>query len=517
MAIVGVFLSLGLFTVCGLLLRERGRLSEALASAGADITALESRATTLTDHTRVLERDLAVAGQIADFRSFHDSLTALPNRALLLDRLALALARKTGREGAVAVLCLDLDRFRAVNDSLGRTAGDAVLVAVADRLTLAIRPGDTVARTGGDEFVVMAEGLFGEDEATVLAERIRLALAEPYTLRRGDTVTVSVSVGIVVAQSGTAEEALRDADAALYRAKERGHNRCEFFTGEIRSEAVHRLGTEWLLRHALEGGGVDVHYQPIVDLTSATAVGGEALLRIRTGNGQVLLPDEFLTVAEDTGLIGPLGEVLVEEACRQFEHWRADHPELDRLSVNVDSRQLTDPEAMAGLERAVATSGLEPRHVCMELTESSLLESGPATRAALDRLTGDGFGLGIDDFGTGSASLAAARSVPADTIKIDRSFVAGLTTSAADRAVVAAVVELARTLGVASVAEGIETVEQLEVLRLMGCTLGQGYLFSRPVAAGEFAGLLGRSLLPVAGLAGSAEGTPTMAEAAVTR
>jgi diguanylate cyclase (GGDEF)-like protein len=493
-----IILPLGLLTVCALLLRERGRLLEAVAAAEADVTALEGRTVVLADHARVLERDLAVAGQIADFRSFHDALTALPNRALLIDRLTQALARRNGREGAVAVLTCDLDRFRTVNDSLGRSAGDAVLVAVADRLTLAVRPGDTVARIGGDEFVVMAEGLFGEDEATVLAERIRLALAEPFTLRRGDTVGLTVSVGIVVAQSGTAEEALRDADGALYRAKERGQNRCEFFSGQIRSEAVGRLGTEWLLRHALEDGGVDVHYQPIVDLTSATAVGGEALLRIRTGTGHVLLPDEFLAVAERTGLIGPLGEVLVEEACRRFEGWRLDHPELDRLSVNLDSRQLTDPALVAGLERAVDRGGLEHRHVCVELPESSLLESGPATRAALDRLTADGFGLGIDDFGTGSGSLACARSVPADTIKIDRSFVAGLTTSAADRAVVAATVELARLLGVVTVAEGIETVEQLEMLRLMGCTQGQGYLFSRPVTADEFGALLGRSLLPIA-------------------
>ena len=507
-------LPLGLAVVCGLLLRERGRLLLAVATAAADITDLETRADTLTDRNRALERDLAVAGQIADFRSLHDGLTALPNRTLLLDRLTLALARRTGREGAVVVLCLDLDRFRAVNDSLGRSAGDAVLVAAADRLTLAVRPGDTVARIGGDEFVVVAEGLFGEEEASVLAERIRLALAEPFPLRRGDTVGISASVGIVVAQSGTAEEALRDADAALYRAKERGHNRCEFFSGEIRSDALHRLGTEWLLRHALEGGGVDVHYQPIVDLTSATAVGGEALLRIRTDRGKVLLPDEFLAVATDTGLIGPLGEVLVEEACRQFGQWRVDHPELDRISVNLDGRQLTDPALVAGVERAVATSGLEPRHVCVELPESTLVECGPATRAALERLTGEGFGFGIDDFGTGSASLACARSLPADTIKIDRSFVAGLTTSVSDRAMVGAVVELARALGVATVAEGIETVEQLEVLRLMGCTHGQGYLFSRPVAAGEFTGLLGRSLLPINGTPGRA---PTMSEAAAAR
>jgi diguanylate cyclase (GGDEF)-like protein len=513
-AIYDVLLSLGMLTICGLLLRERARLLGALSTAEADATALERRADAITDHTRALERDLAVAGQIADFRSFHDGLTALPNRALLIDRLTQALARRNGREGAVAVLCLDLDRFRVVNDSLGRSAGDAVLVAVADRLSVAIRPGDSVARIGGDEFAVVADGLFGQNEAAMLATRIRMALAEPFILRRGDTVRISASIGIVVAQSGTAEEALRDADAALYQAKERGRDRCEFYSSRIRAEAVHHLGTEWLLRHALERGGVDVHYQPIVDLTSATPVGGEALLRIRTTSGQILFPDEFLAVAEDTGLIGPLGELLVEEACRQFDRWRVDHPELDRISVNLDGRQLVDPAAVAGLERAVATSGLDPHHVCVELTERSLIESGPAALATLGRLIGEGFGLGIDDFGTGSGSLAAAGSLPADTIKIDRSFVAGLTTSASDRAVVAATVELARTLGVATVAEGIETVEQLEVLRLMGCTLGQGYLFSRPVAAGEFAGLLGRSLLP---MTGTAARPPTMSEVAAPR
>jgi len=457
--------------------------------------------------------DRVEATAIAAWRAFHDGLTALPNRSLLLDRLQQALARRTGRDGAVVILCCDLDGFRLVNDALGRAAGDAVLVEVADRFSAAVRPGDTVARIGGDEFVVVAEGLFGEDEATLLAERIRASLADPFVLRRGGSVTISASIGIAVAQGGTAEEALRDADTALYRAKARGRDRYEFFTGQLRAEAVGRLGTEWLLRHALEADGVDVHYQPIVDLTSTTAVGGEALLRIRTDKGQLLFPDDFLAVAEETGLIGPLGGVLVEEACRQFEHWRVDHPELSRISVNLAGRQLTEPGVVAGIERAVATAGLEPRHLCVELTETTLIESGPATRAALDRLTGGGFGLGIDDFGTGYASLACARSLPADTIKIDRSFVAGLTTSPEDRAIVAAVVELARSLGVATVAEGIETHEQLEVLRLMGCTLGQGYLFSRPVEAGEFAGLLGRSLLPMAPAAGRPR---TMEQAAST-
>ena len=489
-------LSLTVGVVAGLMVWDRGRLSRRLLSATRAIRDHELRIAALSADKQVLERNLGVADQIADWRAFHDDLTALPNRALLLDRLHQSLARRSGREGAVAVLVCDLDGLRVVNDTMGRTAGDAVLVAVADRLTTAVRPGDTVARIGGDEFVVVAEGLFGDQGAADLAERIRDSLAAPVSYRR-ESLTLSASIGIAVAQGGTAEEALRDADAALYRAKERGRDRYEFFSGRLRAEAVRKLGTEWLLRHALERNGVHVQYQPIVDLTSATPVGGEALLRIKTDDGRMLMPLDFLAVAESTGLIGPLGGVLIEEACRQFEGWRTEHPELSRISVNLAGRQLTEPAVLAGIARAVEAAGLEPRHLCVDVTETALLDDA-GTQAALDRLTGQGFGLGIDDFGTGSDSLACAGRVPADSIKIDRSYVAGLTTSASDRAVVAAMVELARTLGVTTVAEGVETAEQLDELRRLGCNYGQGYLFSRPVEAAEFGELLGKSLLPVA-------------------
>ena len=480
----------------GLLAWDRVRLSRRLVSATRAIREHEAHIAALSADKQALELNLGAAGKLADWRAFHDDLTALPNRTLLLDRLGQALARRTGREGAVAVLACDLDGLRIINDTMGRTAGDAVLIEMADRLTMAVRPGDTVARIGGDEFVVVAEGLFGEEEAATLAERIRTALAAPLTYHQ-ETLRVSASIGIAVAQGGTVEEALRDADAALYQAKERGRDRYEFFTGRLRADGVRRLETEWLLRRALEAGGVHVQYQPIVDLTSATPVGGEALLRIKTDDGRLLPPADFLAVAEATGLIGPLGSVLIEEACRQFERWRAEHPELSRISVNLAGRQLNEPAVLAGLEQAVEAAGLEPRHVCVDVTET-VLDGDPGTQAALLRLTGLGFGLGIDDFGTGSGSLAGAPSVPADSIKIDRSYVAGLPTSASDRAVVAAVVEMARTLGVATVAEGVETAEQLEELRRLGCTYGQGYLFSRPVEAAEFGDLLGRSLLPMA-------------------
>lgn len=520
---VGCFLSLvllaGLAGIAVALQWDRRRLRRRLARTACDQEALRARLEGLIEHNdevvAALERDLGVAATVANWRAFHDDLTALPNRALLIDRLEQALARRSGREGAVAVLVCDLDRFRVVNETVGRAAGDALLVQVADRLSAAVRPGDTVARVGGDQFVIVAEGLFGdgEDLPTVLAERVRSSLADPFRLRRGQSVTLSASIGIVVATGGSPEEALRDADAALARAKDRGRNRAEFFTRDLRTEAVNRLGLEYLLRRALKADGVAVHYQPIVDLTSAETVGGEALLRIRTDDGRLLFPDEFLAVAEETGLIGPLGAVLVEQACLQFEQWRVGHPALRRLSVNLAGRQLTEPGVMDGIERAVAAAGLEPHHLSVDITETALVESGPGAREALDRFTGSGFGLGIDDFGTGYGSLAFARSLPADTIKIDRYLVAGLTTSAGDRALVAAVVELARSIGVATVAEGVETEEQLEVLRLLGCTLGQGYLFSRPVAAAEFGGLLDRPLVPITA---PAAGPPTMTEAAST-
>jgi diguanylate cyclase (GGDEF)-like protein len=514
-AIFGVVLSAGVSAVALWLAWDRHRLKGRVAEAARDHDALRLRLDVEAEHheevVEALERDLSMAATVANWKAFHDDLTALPNRSLLIDRLEQALARHCGREGAVVVLVCGLDRFRMANESIGRAAGDSLLIQVADRLTATVRPGDTVARAGGDQFVVVAEGLFGEEEASVLAERIRGALNAPYKVRRGQTITLSASIGVVVALSGSPEDALRDADTALARAKDRGRNRVEFFTRDLRAESANRLRLEYLLRKALKVGGVDVHYQPIVDLTSATTVGGEALLRIRTDDGRLLFPDEFLPVAEETGLIGPLSAVLVDQACRRFEQWRTDHPELRRLSVNLAGRQLTEPGVMDGIERAVAAAGLEPHHLCLDITETALVESGPGTRAALDRLTGSGFGLGIDDFGTGYGSLAFARSLPADTIKIDRFLVAGVTTRVEDRALVAAAVELANSLGVATVAEGVETEEQLEVLRLLGCTLAQGYLFSRPVAADEFAGLLDHSLVPIP----AAEGPPpTMQETA---
>jgi diguanylate cyclase (GGDEF)-like protein len=482
----------------GVMVRDRLRLLHRLATVMQAMRDHEAEAAALAADKRVLERDLGVAGRIADWRAFHDDLTALPNRTLLLDRLSGALARRTGRSGAVAVLTCDIDGLRVINDTLGRAAGDAVLREIADRLTATVRPGDTVARVGGDEFVVVAEGFFGDNEATDLVERIRSALAAPYAWGDADPVSLSTSIGIAVADAGSAEDALRDADAALYRAKERGHDHYEFFTAQLRAATVRRLGTEWLLRHALEADGVDVYYQPIVDLATTVPIGGEALLRIRTDDGRLLVPSDFLGVAESTGLIGPLGSVVVAEACRRFEQWRQSNPELSRISINLAGRQLAEPAVVSAIEEAVQAAGLEPHHVCVDVAESALVAGDPDTRAGVDRLTGAGFGLGIDDFGIGSGSLACARSVPADSIKIDRSCVAGLPGSASDRAVVAAVVELARALGLATVAEGVETTEQLEELRRLGCTYGQGFLFSQPVQGDEFAGLLGRSLLPIA-------------------
>jgi len=332
-----------------------------------------------------------------------------------------------------------------------------------------------------------------------VAAAIHAGLAEPVRVGRR-RLGVAASVGIALADSetiaGGAPTLLAAADAALYKAKGAGRGRTEIYEssmGIVSSADVHRE-----LSQALADGELVVHYQPIVDLESAVTVGCEALLRVQS-DGRLLRPLDFLAVAEETGLIGPLGEELLGVACEQFAHWITDHPALRRISVNLAGRQLAEPGVVARIERTVAAAGLQAHHVCLELTETTLIESGPATRVALDRLVACDFGLGIDDFGTGYASLSYARNLPADTIKIDRSFVAGLTTNPEDRAVVAAVVSLARALGVQTVAEGIETPEQLAVLRFMGCGYGQGNLFSEPVEASAFGRLLGRPLAPIAG------------------
>jgi diguanylate cyclase (GGDEF)-like protein len=419
-------------------------------------------------------------------RAFHDPLTGLPNRALLHDRLDQALRRAERSEQFVAVLYLDLDRFKVINDSLGHTAGDQVLVEVAGRLSHAVRPGDTVARLGGDEFVVLAEAVSGHAEAEGIAERIRQALLKPVGLRGGGHAVVTTSIGITLSRQADSDSALRDADTALYRAKERGRDRNQIFDEGLRHQAVQRLGTEQLLRRALDTSEFVLHYQPIIELETGRTTGNEALLRISDG-GELVLPEEFVSVAEESGLIVSIGAGVIGEACRQAVRWRKvlgnAAPAL--VTVNVSGRQLSATGIVEQVRAALELSGATGDMLCLELTEGVLIEAGRPTLAALEELKEMGVTLGIDDFGTGYSSLSYLKRFPVDFLKVDRSFIRGLGEDPEDTVIVRAVVALGQSLGLATIAEGVETETQLAALQHLGCDMAQGFYFARPMPADD--------------------------------
>jgi diguanylate cyclase (GGDEF)-like protein/PAS domain S-box-containing protein len=425
--------------------------------------------------------------------ALHDTLTGLPNRALFLDRLGLALRRTERRSGSVAVLFCDLDRFKVVNDSLGHDAGDRLLVDVAGRIVTALRPADTVARFGGDEFTILCEDIAGEIEAATIAQRIVDVFRDPFLLEDGE-VFLATSVGIAIARGNDdrAEDLIRDADAAMYRAKERGKGRYEIFDEAMRADAVARLETESALRRAVERGELRLHYQPEVDLATGAVRGFEALVRWDHPARGLLGPNAFIPLAEETGLIVPIGEWVLREAATEAARWATASSEPLTLSVNLSARQLAQQDLVAMVRRAMAETGIDPATLCLEITESAVMESGSATTAQLRALKSLGIRLAIDDFGTGFSSLAHLRRFPVDVLKIDGTFVAGLGHEPQDASIAAAVISLAHALGLDTVAEGVETEEQLTILRSLGCDLGQGYLFGRPAPIDETVQLLAR-------------------------
>jgi diguanylate cyclase (GGDEF)-like protein len=414
--------------------------------------------------------------------ALHDALTGLPNRALFHDRLGLALRRTERRSGSVAVLFCDLDRFKVVNDSLGHDAGDRLLVDVAKRIGAALRPADTVARFGGDEFTMLCEDVAGEIEAATIAQRIVDVFRDPFLLEDGE-VFLATSLGIAIARGADdrAEDLIRDADAAMYRAKERGKGRYEIFDEAMRADAVARLETESALRRALERGELRLHYQPEVELATGTITGYEALVRWQHPTRGLLGPSAFIPLAEETGLIVGIGEWILREACTEAQRWT----EPLTLAVNLSARQLAQHDLVAMVRAAMAETGTDPSRLCLEITESAVMESGTATTAQLRALKSLGVQLAIDDFGTGFSSLAHLRRFPVDVLKIDGTFVAGLGQEPQDASIAAAVISLAHALGLKTVAEGIETDEQLAILKELGCNLGQGYLFARPLPPEE--------------------------------
>jgi diguanylate cyclase (GGDEF)-like protein len=414
--------------------------------------------------------------------ALQDPLTGLANRVFFMEQLRQALARTERRGGLVGVLFLDLDRFKSVNDCFGHEVGDRVLVRMAERLRHTLRPGDTAARFGGDEFVVLCEDLEDECDAIRVAERVARAVGEPVDLDASDVV-VTTSVGIALATGATdgPEVLLRHADAALYRAKERGKARCELFDDDMRIRAQARLHTERELRRALAFGEFRLHYQPLVLLTGGRIESVEALVRWDHPQRGILLPDDFVPLAEETGLIRGLGIWVLRESCMQAVRWAAAAPDRPfRVAVNLSPRQLARREFEADVAAVFAETGVNPNNLAFEITETMLIDKDGPTVAVLLRLKELGVRLLIDDFGTGYSSLGYLKRFQVDGLKVDRSFVQSLGTDPKDSSIVASVVNLAHGLGLSAVAEGVETAQQLAELRRLGCDLAQGYFFSPP-------------------------------------
>jgi diguanylate cyclase (GGDEF)-like protein/PAS domain S-box-containing protein len=419
--------------------------------------------------------------------ALYDPLTGLPNRALFGDRLRQVLSRR-GREAATAVYFLDLDRFKRINDSLGHGAGDAVLREVAERLASVVRPEDTVARFGGDEFTILCESVGGVLEAVAIADRLQRPLRNPLSLG-GAELRLSASIGVALVEAddnGDGQHLIEDADAAMYRAKERGGARTELFDSAMRENAVRAMRIEQELQRALEEGELRLHYQPSVDLATGQVVGAEALVRWEHPKRGLIVPDRFLGVAEETGLIVPLGTWVLGEACRQLAEWQG-RPETAHLhlSVNLSARELTHPDAVSTVLSAVRKSGIDPRALTIEVTESTAMADGDTGFRALRDLSSVGIRVAIDDFGTGYSSLEQLRRMPVDIVKVDRSFVSGMAADSTDREIVAAVVGMGRALKLCVVAEGIETPEHAEALRELGCDIGQGFLYAKALPVAE--------------------------------
>ena len=434
----------------------------------------------------VTERHAAEASLV--HQALHDALTGLPNRLLFVDRLAQALRRLERRESRLALLFIDLDRFKVVNDTYGHAAGDTVLVATMHRLEKVLRPGDTLARLGGDEFTVLCEDLDDVPGVRTIAERALGAVAPPVDLGDGRRacVTASIGVAIVGPGEGAPEDLLADADSAMYRAKERGRNRIEVFDQAMRAEAVTRVERCTALRRAVENCELVVHYQPQLRLADESMSGVEALVRWEHPGLGLLGPDQFIGLAEDTGLIVALGAVVLRTACREVVSWpSASGAEAVSVAVNLSARQLSEPQLIDTVWDVLHETGMNPDRLCLEITESVLMEDVASSVEALLGLKALGVRLAIDDFGTGYSSLSYLRRFPVDVVKIDRSFVTGLGVDPAAEAIVAAVVNLAHALGLVVVGEGVETEEQLVALRALGCDRAQGFLWSRPLPSNE--------------------------------
>ncbi len=420
--------------------------------------------------------------------ALHDPVTGLPNRQLLLDRLQQAIARLGRGSTGVAVLFLDLDRFKDVNDGFGHAGGDMLLAAVGQRLTGAMRPSDTVARLGGDEFVAVCEGIDSHEEAGATAARLMDVLSREFVFPFGEVfVTVSLGIAFATDRRASAEGLISDAVAAMYRAKDHGRNRSEFFDDAMRSSTTAPVEIVNQLHRALARGEFQMFYQPVIDLENGAIVGVEALIRWQHPERGLVPPDSFIPLAESSGLIVPIGWWAMEESLAQAQRWHLGTGPLANvtMNVNVSAIQLREPGFTGRLKEIIRETGIAPDLVCLELTESTLIDEAQSSFNTVAAVSASGVHVALDDFGTGYSSLSYLQRFPVDSLKIDRSFVTGLGTNPGDTIIVEAIIGLAKTLGLATVAEGVETAEQRDELRALGCTFGQGYLFARPLAPGD--------------------------------
>ena len=428
--------------------------------------------------------------------AFQDALTGLANRRLLLDHLdhALLQADRTGSQ--VAVLFCDIDRFKLVNDNLGHQVGDELLRVIGDRLRRAVRPGDTLSRFGGDEFVVLLEGVASPDEAAGVADAILEALRDPITLSAGHEVVATVSIGVALSEYGKSrDEMLHDADVAMYQAKERGRGGqvALFDVKRMDMRSISRLDLDTALHHVVDRGEVEVHYQPLVSLADRRIVGAEALVRWNHPDHGILMPAQFVRLAEDNGTILGIGGLVLEQACRQAQTWQREFGVTLQVGVNLSARQFQQAGMADVVAGVLQATGVDPQQLCLEITENLAMDDIDLTSNVLTKLHTLGVRLAIDDFGTGHSSLGYLARFPIDVVKVDQSFVRDIEHDEVKSAIVSAMVALSQAIGSTTVVEGVETLAQLEAVKRLGCDVAQGYYFARPVSAPAFGKMLRNS------------------------
>jgi len=425
------------------------------------------------------------------YLAYHDVLTGLANRALFTERLEHAITRSRNAKDHLAILFLDIDRFKNINDTLGHNLGDDLLKILANKLTGCLREGDTVARLGGDEFAVLLEDISSEDDVSPIAKKILETLSEPITINEHELFeTASIGISLFPEDGNNVDALLKNADTAMYRAKGQGRNNHQFYSADMSSRALERLKLETSLRHALEREEFILHYQPQLDLQTGRVIGNESLIRWNHPERGLIQPNDFIPLLEETGMIVPVGEWVIKTACAQNKAWQLANLPAIPVSINLSGWQFQDDSLIEKIDAALTETGLDPRYLDLEITESVLMENTQETMRIINTLSEMGIRFSVDDFGTGYSSLSYLKQFKIDTLKIDRSFIRDITTDPDDASIVTAIIVMAHSLNLSLVAEGVETKEQASFLRNLSCETVQGFLYHRPMPADQFEELL---------------------------